>query len=270
MGASQGRARLLAGRVLPCSTVSSIFLGIDVGGSGIKSALVDVDAGTLVTERVRVETPQPATPESVTSTLAAMVAGYSYDGPLGVGFPSVMRKGVAKTANNIDKNWIGRKVTEIFQQATGRATAVLNDADAAAVAEARFGAAAGVPGLVLTITFGTGIGSGLLVDGELVPNLELGQIELDGKVPAESYFSARARKREHLSWDEWGTRANRYLRHVDLVFNPDLIVLGGGLTKYWGEFAGMLDQSLPVVPASMGNNAGLVGAALVVSRSQTG
>ena len=245
--------------------MSSIYLGIDVGGSGIKSALVDVDAGTLVTERIRVETPQPATPESVAEAVAEMVAGYSYDGPLGVGFPSVIRNGVAETANNIDKGWIGRKVTEVFQQATGKAAIVLNDADAAAVAEARFGAAAGVNGLVLTITFGTGIGSGLLVDGELVPNLELGQIELDGHVPAESYFSAKARKRENLSWEEWGRRANRYLRHIDRVFNPDLVLLGGGLTKHWAEFDACLDESLPVVPAAMGNNAGLVGAALMAS-----
>lgn len=250
--------------------MSNVYLGIDVGGSGIKSALVDVGVGELVTKRVRVETPQPSTPESVTSALAEMVGGYSYDGPVGVGFPSVMREGVARTANNVDKGWVGRKVAELFQQATGRTTIVLNDADAAAIAEARFGAAAGVSGLVLTITFGTGIGSGLLVDEQLVPNLELGQIELDGHVPAESYYSARARKREGLSWDQWGARANRYLLHVDSVFNPDLIVLGGGLTKYWDEFHETLDESLRVVPASMGNNAGIVGAALVVSQSRTG
>lgn len=246
--------------------MSSIFLGIDVGGSGIKSALVDVSNGFLVTERLRVDTPQPATPELVTSALADMVLGYDYEGPLGVGFPSVIRHGAVESANNIDPGWIGRNVIDVFEEATGRKTTVVNDADAAALAEARFGAAAGVAGLVLTITFGTGIGSGLLIDGELVPNLELGQIELEGHVPSESYFSAKARRRDDLSWDEWGGRANRYLRHVDAVFSPDLMVLGGGLTKYWEMFEHTIDGALTVVPATMGNNAGLVGAALAASR----
>ncbi|HET9261179.1 MAG TPA: ROK family protein [Acidimicrobiia bacterium] len=249
--------------------MSTIYLGIDVGGSGIKSALVDVATGELVTERARLDTPQPATPEAVTDALAGMVQSFDYDGPIGVGFPSVIRNGTVDTANNIDPGWIGRKVTDIFEAATGRATTVINDADAAALAEVTFGAAAGVQGMVLMITFGTGIGSGLLVDGQLVPNLELGQIELDGHAPAESYFSAKARRRENLDWDQWGARANRYLRHVDFVFNPDRIVLGGGLTKHWEFFQHALDDALPVVPATMGNSAGLVGAALVASGSRT-
>ncbi|MFZ0015403.1 MAG: ROK family protein [Acidimicrobiia bacterium] len=245
--------------------MSSIYLGIDIGGSGIKSALVDIDDGSLTTDRIRVDTPQPSTPESVTAELAAMVDGYDYEGPVGVGFPSVIRRGAIETANNIDPAWIGRNVTEIFEVATGRPVTVINDADAAAMAEARYGAASGVAGMVLTITFGTGIGSGLLVDGKLVPNLELGQIELDGHVPAESYFSAKARRRENLGWDEWGSRANRYLQHVDAVFSPDLIVLGGGLTKHFSLFRHQIDEKLPLVPATMGNSAGLVGAALAAS-----
>ena len=152
--------------------MSDIFLGIDVGGSGIKSALVDVSSGILVTERARVDTPQPATPAAVTEALAAMVSEYDYDGPIGVGFPSVIRRGIVETANNIDKGWIGENAIALFTAATSREVRVINDADAAAVAESRFGAAQGVEGMVLTITFGTGIGSGLLVDGELVPNLE--------------------------------------------------------------------------------------------------
>lgn len=250
--------------------MSTTYLGIDVGGSGIKSALVDVADGSLITERARVDTPQPATPEACSSAVREMVDGYDYDGPIGVGFPAVIRRGVVETANNIDPTWIGVEVEELFAVTTGSEVVVLNDADAAAIAEARFGTAAGVPGLVLTITFGTGIGSGLLVDGELVPNLELGQIEFEGHVPAESYFSARARRREDLEWRDWGARANRYLRHVNQVFNPDLIVLGGGLTKYWDNFRTSLDEQLPLLPAAMGNNAGLVGAALWVSRSRTG
>ena len=243
-------------------TLKDAYLGIDVGGSGIKSALVDLTDGTLVTERIRVETPHPATPEACATALSAQVAQYDYDGPIGVGFPAVIRNGTVETANNIDPSWIGQKVGDIFSAATGHDAVVLNDADGAALAEAAYGAAEGVAGTVLTITFGTGIGSGLLVNGRLVPNLELGMIELEGHSPAESYFSAKVRKTENLEWDEWGDRANRYLKHVDLVFTPDLIVLGGGLTKHWELFSDRLDHVLPVVPAEMGNNAGLVGAAM--------
>lgn len=249
--------------------MSTVYLGIDVGGSGIKGALVDPASGEMLTERVRVETPQPATPERVVAAVAEMVDGFEYDGPFGVGFPSVIRNGIVETANNIDKDWIGQKVGDVISEATSREVVVLNDADAAAVAEVSFGAAHGVEGMVLTITFGTGIGSGLLVDGELVPNLELGQIELDGHAPAERHFSAKARSREDLDWDTWGERANRFLCHVDAVFNPDLMVIGGGLTKHWDMFGHMLDPKLSLAPAQMGNNAGLVGAALAVSRRRT-
>lgn len=243
-----------------------MYLGIDVGGSGIKSALVDLKDGSLVTDRLRYDTPHPATPDACADALTAQVEEYEYEGPIGVGFPSVIKDGIVETANNIDATWIGQKVADLFSASTGRKTFVVNDADAAALAEAAYGAAKGVDGMVLIITFGTGIGSGLLVDGELVPNLELGQIELEGHVPAESYFSAKARKREGLEWEEWGKRANRFLRHVNAVFNPQRIVMGGGLTKHWDRYRPMLDESLPVVPAEMGNNAGLIGAAMVARR----
>lgn len=221
--------------------------------------------GSLTTDRLRVDTPQPATPAACASALSAQVAEYDYPGVLGIGFPAVIRAGTVETANNIHDSWIGMDVVEFFAGATGHEVKVLNDADAAALAEAAHGAAAGVDGLVLTITFGTGIGSGLLVNGELVPNLELGQLEFEGHVPAESYFSAKARRREDLEWDEWGVRANRYLNHVDAVFNPDLIVVGGGLTKHWEMYFHTFDQRLPLVPAKMGNNAGIVGAAIAAS-----
>lgn len=249
--------------------MSDIYLGIDVGGSGIKSALVDLSDGSLATDRLRFDTPQPATPEACTEALSAQVVEYDYEGPIGVGFPAVIRNGIVETANNIDETWIGQKAADLFADATGRVATVINDADAAALAEAAFGAAKDVEGMVLTITFGTGIGSGLLVDGELVPNLELGQIELEGHSPAESHFSAKARRREDLDWDEWGVRANRYLVHVDSVFSPELIVVGGGLTKHWDLFSHLLDERLPVVPAEMGNNAGLVGAAMIARRSRS-
>lgn len=261
------RVLLLERSAYPSIRLSDIYLGIDVGGSGIKSALVDLADGSLVTERLRVKTPQPATPEACSTALTGQVAEYEYDQTLGIGFPAVIRNGTVETANNIDDSWIGMKVGDVFSEATGHEVAVINDADAAALAEAAFGAARGVQGMVLTVTFGTGIGSGLLVDGELVPNLELGQIELDGHSPAESYFSAKARKREELEWEVWGDRANRYLTHVNAVFSPDLIVLGGGLTKHWEKFSNRLDTRLPVVPAEIGNNAGLVGAAMYARRS---
>ena len=243
----------------------STYLGVDIGGSGIKSALVDVSDGSLITDRARVDTPQPATPVSVTEAYAEMVSAYEYFGPVGVGFPSIIRNGIVETANNIDEGWVGQKVVDVLSAATGLDTVVLNDADAAGLAESRFGAASGVSGLVLVITFGTGIGAGMIVDGRLVPNLELGQIELEGHRPAETYFSAKARRRDDLDWDEWGDRANRYLTHVNGVFSPDLIVLGGGLAKHWEMFSHTLDERLPVVPAEMGNDAGLVGAALAAS-----
>ena len=248
--------------------MSDIYLGIDVGGSGIKSALVDLDDGTLVTDRQRDDTPQPATPDACATALSAQVGRYGYRGPIGVGFPAVIRNGTVETANNIDESWIGLKVADVFTEATGLEAVVLNDADAAALAEAVYGAAKGVQGMVLTLTFGTGIGSGLLVDGELVPNLELGQIELDGFFPAEAHFSAKVRRKEGLDWDQWGTRASRYLTHVNAVFNPELIVFGGGLVKYWDLFVHTLDDRLPIVPAEMGNNAGLIGAAMVAKRSR--
>lgn len=241
------------------------YLGVDVGGSGIKSALVDVSDGSLLTDRLRVDTPQPATPNACAEALAGQLSQFDYDGVIGMGFPAVVRNGRVGTANNIDPSWIGLDVVEFFTEMTGRPVTVINDADAAAVAESRFGAAAGVDGLVLTITFGTGIGSGLLVDGKLVPNLELGQIELESHAPAEQYFSAKARRREGLDWEQWGTRANRYLNHVNAVFNPDLIVMGGGLTKHWEMYYEYLDENLPLVPAEMGNNAGIVGAALAAA-----
>ena len=249
--------------------MSDVYLGIEIGGSGIKSALVDLGDGSLITDRLRVETPQPATPEACSTALAGQMSGYDYEGPLGVGFPAVVREGIVETANNIDDSWIGLEVSDVFAGTTGHEVMVVNDADAAALAEAAFGAAKDVPGMVLTITFGTGIGSGLLIDGELVPNLELGQIELEGHSPAETYFSAKARKTENLDWDEWGDRADRYLTHVDNVFTPDLMVIGGGLTKHWKRFSDRLDSRLPVVPAQMGNNAGIVGAAMFASRSRT-
>ncbi len=236
----------------------------------MKGAVVDLADGSLTHDRLRVDTPQPATPEAMAEALVGLIEGIAHEGPIGIGFPAVVRHGEVFSANNIDRSWIGRSVVEVFSEATGQPVVVVNDADAAAMAEAAFGAAQGVGGMVLMITFGTGIGSGLLVDGKLVPNLELGIIELDGHYPAELHFSAKARRKENLGWDDWGDRANRFLTHVYSFLSPELIVVGGGVAKRFHKFSGRLDPDLPVVPARMGNSAGLVGAALLAMRSQTG
>lgn len=242
-------------------------LGIDIGGSGVKYALVDTEHGKLTTERDRIKTPDPATPEAVTTVVAGIIESSESKGPVGIGFPAVIRDGDVFTANNIDKAWIGRNARDIFADATGRDIVLVNDADAAGIAESAFGAAKGVSGLVLVITFGTGIGAGAVFNGQLVPNFELGFIELDGHHPAEVHFAAKTRNRDGLSWEEWADRANRFLGHVNNVLYPELIVFGGGITKQWDSFSDRFDESLPLVPASLGNNAGLIGAALATWRT---
>lgn len=247
--------------------MENVFLGVDIGGSGIKVAPVDVASGKLTSERVRLKTPQPATPEAVAATVHEAVSEFKTDGTVGIGFPAVVRtNGAVETAMNIHPDWIGSNVIDVIGGALGRDVVAANDADAAALAEFEFGAAAGAKGTVIVLTFGTGIGSAIAVDGVLARNVELGVLELDGHAPAEKYFSAKVRRREDLSWVEWGQRANRYLVHINRVFTPDLIVVGGGLTKHWERYAPMFDADLPLRPAAAGNDAGLIGAALLASR----
>lgn len=244
-------------------------IGIDVGGTGIKGAIVDVSKGELLSDRLRIDTPQPANVPAVAATVAQVVEGLDFPGPIGVGFPSVIRKGVALSANNIHHDWIGTDVARTFADATGRQFSIVNDADAAGLAEARFGAARGTTGKALVLTFGTGIGSALLVDGELVPNFELGQIEFEGVRPAEQAFSARAREERGLSWEEWAKNTTRYLEMVQDVLNPDLIIFGGGAVKEWQQFQHLLPAELEIVPAQLLNNAGIVGASLVADHAAT-
>lgn len=238
-------------------------IGIDVGGTGIKGAIVDVTRGELVSERLRIDTPRPADVPAVAETVARVVESLDYPGPIGAGFPSVIRKGFALTANNIHHDWIGTDVATIFSEATGREFTIVNDADAAGVAEARFGAAMDIPGKALVLTFGTGIGSALIFEGELVPNFELGQLEFEGVRPAELGYSARAREDRDLTWDEWGKDVARYLEMVQEVINPDLIIFGGGACKEWENFHHLLPADLAIVPARLLNNAGIVGAAVM-------
>ncbi|MPZ53330.1 MAG: ROK family protein [Acidimicrobiia bacterium] len=242
-------------------------LGVDIGGSGIKAALVDVEKGVLVTERERVKTPKPSSPEAVGEVVRQLHK--RFDGPerVGICFPAVVRHGVTLSAANVDDSWIGAPAREIFSRILGVEVAMLNDADAAGIAEEKFGAAADHDGVVLLLTLGTGIGSALIVDGRLVPNTELGHLELDGHDPVESWASSKVRKTEQLSYEEWGPRVGVLLRHLDMLFSPDLFIIGGGISKKFHRFSEFLGTDPPVVPATMGNQAGIVGAAMAATQT---
>ena len=240
-------------------------VGIDVGGSGVKAGLIDTDAGVVIGERRRVETPQPSTPKAVATVTAELVSELRGGDVVGIGFPSIIRDGVVSTANNIDESWIGVNAAEVFEEAIGSEVRLINDADAAALAEAAFGSAKGIPGTVVVITFGTGIGSGVLLDGKLLRNVELGMLEFGGVYPAELKYSAKVRRREDLDWDEWGGRINDFIRHIDRIFSPTRIVVGGGVSRKWEEFSHTIDADLPVVRAALANDAGLIGAAVLAT-----
>ncbi|GAB7047407.1 ROK family protein [Catenuloplanes indicus JCM 9534] len=241
-------------------------MGIDIGGSGIKGAPVDIEAGALLADRFRIETPQPADVQRVAATVSEVAAKFGDIDRVGVTFPGVVVRGVTKTAANVDKSWIGADAAGLFTEAVGRPVTVLNDADAAGVAEMRFGAGRGVTGTVLMLTFGTGIGTALFVDGTLVPNTELGHLELDG-VDAETRAADRAREAEDLSWPDWAARVERYLRHIDMLLQPGLIIIGGGVSKKAEKFLPLIDLRTPVVPAQLLNNAGIIGAAALAAES---
>jgi polyphosphate glucokinase len=235
--------------------------GIDIGGSGIKGALVDTTTGALLTSRVRYATPSPSTPDLVAEIVARIVSEAGWDGVIGATFPAVIKHGVALSAANVDPSWIGTDVDAVFTKATTGDVIVLNDADAAGIAEARFGAAKGVSGVVIMLTFGTGIGSALLVDGKLVPNTELGHLELDG-YDAETRAAASVREKSGMSFKKWAQRVQRYLSHVERLFSPDLFVVGGGVSKEAPKWVPLLTLTAPVKPAQLLNNAGIVGAAV--------
>jgi polyphosphate glucokinase len=243
--------------------------GIDIGGSGIKGAPVDLTTGEFSGERVRIPTPQPATPDAVARTVAEVIDAFHlpHEIPVGVTFPAVILHGVAQSAANVDKSWIGTNVETVVAQATGRAVVAVNDADAAGYAETLYGAARDQKGVVLVVTLGTGIGSALVVDGLLVPNTELGHLEIDGH-DAESRAADSAREREGLDFAQWSARLQRYFRVVEDLFWPDLIVVGGGVSKHHEKFLPLLDLRTRIVPAELRNAAGIVGAAALASRAQ--
>lgn len=238
-----------------------LILGVDIGGSGIKGAVVDTESGLIVGERHRIPTPQPATPDAMATTLKAMVAHFDWRGPIGCGFPATIHHGVAFTAANIDPSWINVDAQTLFSKTTGCRCFVVNDADAAGLAEMRFGAGHGHGGVVLMLTIGTGIGSALFVEGHLHPNTELGHLKLKGRI-AEHYCSDAARQREDLGWNKWGRRFNRYLQRLEFLFNPDLFILGGGASHKLERFRDSLSPRAPVVAARSLNQAGIIGAAL--------
>lgn len=238
--------------------------GVDIGGSGIKGGLVDLEEGRLIGERVRFDTPQPARPEPVYDIVARIVDSFGWTGRVGVTFPGVMKKGVAHTAANVDPSWIGTDLDAGMTALVPGSVETLNDADAAGIAEMRYGAGRGKDGVVLMLTFGTGIGSALFVDGHLVPNTEFGHIQVDGE-DGELRAAASAREREDLSYPEWAARVDRYLDVLEAGLWPDLIIVGGGVSRKAHKWVPLLSTRTPVVPALLQNAAGIVGAALAAA-----
>jgi polyphosphate glucokinase len=242
------------------------MIGIDVGGSGIKSAIVETTTGELITPRVRVETPQPAMPRAMAKATASVVADLPPDLAAGVGFPAVILGGVVKTAANIDQSWIDVQADALFADALGRRLVVGNDADAAGLAEMRFGAGRGEAGTVLMLTLGTGIGSALFRDGALVPNTELGHLQIRGK-DAERRAAASIKERKGLSWQEWSKLLSEYLEEIDALLWPDLVIIGGGISKDAARFIHDLPRRVRCVPATLLNRAGIVGAAMLAAEA---
>lgn len=237
-------------------------LGIDVGGSGVKGAIVDTATGELLSERVRIETPKPATPEKIAGVVKELVSELDYSGPVGCSFPTVVVDGQARTAGNIDKSWRGTQVDELFQEATGLPFVVNNDADVAGIAEMSLGAGRGLEGTVIMVTIGTGLGSGFFRNGELIPNIELGRMPGKDGEPIEYYSGDKARKDADLGWKEWGGRFNYFLQRVSRVCAPDHFILGGGASKKFDKYSGQLDIEASITVAEFLNNAGIVGAAI--------
>lgn len=237
------------------------LLGIDIGGSGIKGALVDTITGELITERHRIETPKSRKPEDMAKVVAEIVKHFDYKGPVGCGFPTIIKNGVAKAHGNLSKKWVGVNVEDLFSDFTGLPFTVINDADAAGYATMKYGTGKGEMGLVLMITIGTGLGSGAFLNGELIPNFELGQIPYKNYKKFELYAAASIKENEKLSYKKWGKRFNKFLQHVDLITSPDLIILGGGTSKDFDQFKKYIKIETPVVAAELKNSAGIIGAA---------
>ncbi len=241
-------------------------IGIDVGGSGVKAALVDTRTGEFIGERVRMDTPQPATPDTVVAATRDLIAHLPADVPIGVGFPAPVVDGVTTIASHVDAAWVGAPAHDLFSRALGGPVALLNDADAAGVGEARFGAARGAPGMVVVLTLGTGIGSAVLHDGVLLPNTELGHLEIRGKA-AEARAASAVRKKEGLSWHHWAERLSEVIGVIDRLLWPDLVLLGGGVSRKAEKFVPLLDVRPLVRAAQLQNRAGIAGAAALAAEA---
>lgn len=237
------------------------ILGIDVGGSGIKGAIVDTNKGELLTERHRIPTPQPPEPMAMIRTIEEIIAHFEWEGPVGCGFPAAVKNEIVKTASNIDDKWIGLNASERIQKETGCPTHLINDVDSAGFAEVEFGAGKDCKGTILVAAFGTGIGTALFHNHQLVPNTEFGHLKLHGD-KAESYAANSVRENLDLSWEEWGLRVNEYLQRVESLIWPDLFIIGGGVSKHFEKFAPYIDVEADLVPAESRNHAGIIGAAL--------
>lgn len=256
---------------IPAPKPNDLAIGIDIGGTGMKGGVVDTRTGNLVGERFRIPTPQPATPEACATVIREIVdelqgreLAPAPDSAIGIDFPAVVKNGVTLSAANVDETWIGADLEGIMSAALdGRKVYALNDADAAGLAEAIYGQGRDKPGLIAVITLGTGIGSALIINGQLVPNTELGHLEIDGH-DAETQASARARETHELSWKKYGKRLHRYLTHVEMLFTPDLFIIGGGISKNPEKFLPYIEEDVrtPIVMAELRNNAGIVGAAV--------
>jgi polyphosphate glucokinase len=243
--------------------MSNHAIGIDIGGTGIKGAIVDLDSGDLVTERFKVPTPVGGKPDDIIAEVVKMIAGMgaAADGlKVGICFPAVILEGHTMSAANVSKKWIGLDAEPLFESALKRDITFINDADAAGVAEVRYGAAKGKPGLIILTTLGTGIGSALIYDGVLIPNAELGHLEVDGR-DAETRAAYSAKERENLDWVQWTKRLQRYYDVLDALFSPDLIIVGGGVSKQYQDFLPLLKLRQEILPATLRNNAGILGAA---------
>jgi polyphosphate glucokinase len=240
-------------------------LGIDIGGSGMKAAPVDLELGSPTVHRRRIPTPQPATPEAMAPVVRELAKAFSWSGPIGCTYPGIVKRGVVGSAANLDPSWIGVDIDGLLTEATGCPVTVINDADAAGIAEMRFGAGAGQRGVVVMVTLGTGIGTALFVDGTLVPNTELGHIEVRGR-DAEQRASAAVRETKHLSWQDWAGRVDEYLHRLAFLLSPVLYIVGGGVSDRADRWFPFLTQQVPVVAARLANRAGIVGAALLAPR----
>ena len=237
-------------------------LGIDIGGSGIKGAIVDTESGELLTERHRIPTPQPATPKKVIKIVGQVVDHFRWTGPVGCGFPAALKHDSVSTAANIDDSWIGLDAGVKIRKKTGCPTHIINDVDAAGLAEMKFGAGRRFDGTVMMISFGTGIGTSFFTDRVLLPNTELGHLILPNGQEAEKYAANSVRKSEELSWQEWASRVNEFLDFIGFLFWPDRIIVGGGVVKYHEEFFHLLKSNSELVPAELLNHAGIIGSAL--------